>query len=94
MSDMNSIHAMLADPITDDEVNEPLTRPVEIVQNTQILFCTFPPANIDEMPNLELIQICSAGYSQLFGLKLVDRGIRACNAAGLSIRLLPSGTWP
>ncbi len=82
MSDMDGIHATLADPITANEAEEPLTRPAETVQNTKDVFCTFPPANIDKRPNLELIQICSAGYSQLFGLKLVDRGIRACNAAG------------
>ena len=75
---IDGIHATLADPITEDAI----TRPVEIVRDTQILFCMFPPTNIDEMPKLELIQLCSAGYSQLFDLSLAERGIRACNAAG------------
>ena len=34
------------------------------------------------MRRLRWIQISSAGYSQLFGLNLVERGIRATNARG------------
>ncbi len=35
------------------------------------------------MEKLKLIQISSSGYSQLFGLGLVEKGIRACNARGV-----------
>ena len=46
------------------------------------VFCTMPPNNFDAMRGLRWIQISSAGYSQLFGLNLVERGIRATNARG------------
>jgi phosphoglycerate dehydrogenase-like enzyme len=35
------------------------------------------------MRALKLIQLTSVGYSQLYGLGLVERGIRACNARGV-----------
>jgi phosphoglycerate dehydrogenase-like enzyme len=35
------------------------------------------------MRALEFVQICSSGYSQLLGLNLPERGVRAANAAGV-----------
>lgn len=49
----------------------------------EILFCSYPPKNHSEMKRLRLVQISSAGYSQLFGLNLPARGVRACNASGV-----------
>src|SRR5262249_52603728 len=57
--------------------------PPELLRHQQILFCTAPPRNLADMAALELIQICSVGYAQLYGLGLVERGIRACNARGV-----------
>ena len=57
--------------------------PSEVAKDTQILFCSLPPPNPSEMESLQLIQLTSSGYSQLFGLKLVEKGIRACNARGV-----------
>ncbi|MCX7705339.1 MAG: D-2-hydroxyacid dehydrogenase [bacterium] len=59
------------------------TYPRSRIEDVEILFCTFVPANFSDMKNLKLIQISSSGYSQLFGLGLVERGIRACNARGV-----------
>jgi phosphoglycerate dehydrogenase-like enzyme len=50
--------------------------------DAEALFCTFPPSNLAELKALRWIQIASTGYTQLFGLKLVERGIRATNARG------------
>ena len=47
-----------------------------------VLFCTVPPSNFHEMYKLRWIQITSAGYSQLYGLSLVEKGIRATNGLG------------
>jgi len=58
------------------------TLPSKIVRDAEILLCTFPPENFDEMHHLKLIQITSAGYQQLEGLNLVAKGIRACNGLG------------
>jgi phosphoglycerate dehydrogenase-like enzyme len=54
----------------------------ELIGDIEILFCTQPPENFGDMQAVKLIQIASAGYAQLFGLGLVERGIRACNGRG------------
>lgn len=56
--------------------------PLELISDVDVLLCTFPPENFEEMSELKLIQIASAGYSQLFGLNLEGKGIRACNGRG------------
>ena len=57
--------------------------PAKILCDIHLLFCTFPPENFSEMKSIELIQIPSAGYEQLYNLGLPGRGVRACNALGI-----------
>jgi phosphoglycerate dehydrogenase-like enzyme len=57
--------------------------PAELIRNVEILFCTHPPANFEDMKALKLIQIASAGYTQLMGLDLVEKCVRACNGRGV-----------
>lgn len=57
--------------------------PSDVARDTQFLVCTRAPTNLDEMEHLEVIQLISSGYAQLFGLPLSERGIRACNARGV-----------
>ena len=68
-------------------VEEPLEKsralPDSLIENSQVLFCTFPPENLSTMAGLKLIQISSAGYKQLIGLNLDKNNIRACNALGV-----------
>jgi phosphoglycerate dehydrogenase-like enzyme len=52
------------------------------IAGADVLFCNFPPANLADMRALKWIQIASTGYTQLFGLGLPERGIRATNARG------------
>jgi phosphoglycerate dehydrogenase-like enzyme len=66
---------------TPDERRRALS--AELIENIEILFCTQPPANFDDMKALKFVQIASAGYAQLFGLCLAEKGIRACNARGI-----------
>ena len=54
----------------------------DILSAADVVFCTMPPNNFAAMHRLRWIQISSAGYSQLFGLNLVERSIRATNARG------------
>jgi phosphoglycerate dehydrogenase-like enzyme len=72
--------------ISADQVETPEERarilPVESIRSADVLLCTFPPENFHEMKALKFIQIASAGYSQLFGLRLAEQGIRACNGRG------------
>ena len=57
--------------------------PSRLLAEAHVLFCTSPPTNLDEAKNLQWMQIASVGYSQLYGLNLPARGIRACNARGV-----------
>ncbi len=57
--------------------------PTDLIADVELLFCTRPPTNFVEMTNLRVVQIASSGYSQLFGLGLVERNVRACNARGV-----------
>ena len=52
------------------------------IGSVHLLFCTFPPRNLEDMHSLQFIQIASAGYGQLIHLGLDRRGIRACNGLG------------
>jgi phosphoglycerate dehydrogenase-like enzyme len=52
------------------------------IADADVLFCTFPPTNHAAMRNLKWIQIASTGYTQLHGLDLATRGVRATNARG------------
>ena len=54
----------------------------ELLAGAELLFCTYPPKDFDAMTKLRFVQIGSAGYSQLFGLNLAERGIRASNGRG------------
>ena len=56
--------------------------PAERIRDAEVLFCTFPPTNLPDMPALRWIQIASTGYSQLFRHALPTRGIRATNSRG------------
>ena len=68
-----------------DEPEEAEKRPLpsELLVDVDVLACTLPPTNADDLKSLQLVQIASAGYTQLFGLGLDERGVRACNAAGV-----------
>src|SRR5688572_25758528 len=52
------------------------------LRDVDALFCSFPPKNLADMKALRWVQIASAGYTQLFGLELAAKGIRATNALG------------
>jgi phosphoglycerate dehydrogenase-like enzyme len=66
---------------TPEEIKRPL--PKEQIIDCDVLFCTVPPENHEQMSRLKLIQISSAGYTQLVGQKFGERGIKACNALGV-----------
>lgn len=57
--------------------------PAELIKDCDVLFCTFPPSNHDQMQQLKMIQISSAGYTQLIGKGLAERKIQCCNALGV-----------
>ncbi len=52
------------------------------LRDVEALYCTFPPSNFADMRSVRWMQISSTGYSQLFGLDLPSRAIRATNARG------------
>ncbi len=67
----------------DPEKEEPPILPADMLKETEIFFTTFLPEDPQAMENLKLIQIGSAGYSQLLDARLPERGIRACNGSGI-----------
>ena len=70
---------------------KPRPLPIDLIADCEVLFCTYPPENHNEMQKLKLIQISSAGYSQLVGKGFEERNVRACNAAGESD--IPIAEW-
>lgn len=72
--------------VTVDVIAEPAEAKRELpaaqLAEVDALFCTFPPVNHTDAKMLRWIQVASAGYTQLFGLDLPARGIRATNARG------------
>lgn len=58
------------------------TVPDDLLAGCECLLCDVPPANLAAATRLRWIQLASAGYSQVIGLGLEDRGIRVTNALG------------
>src|SRR2546422_5692284 len=85
LQELQSIDGIHVDLLPPQEVS-PQARAADVAPDilsaADMLFCTVPPANFAAMRRLRWIQIASAGYSQLFELDLVERGIRATNARG------------
>jgi phosphoglycerate dehydrogenase-like enzyme len=52
------------------------------LREVEVLLCSLPPENFADLRSLRWIQLSSTGYSQLFGLDLPARGIRASNSRG------------
>ena len=74
-----------------DFAEEPRVIPKEVLKDKHYLFCLVPPVNVEDMDSLEFIQLSSAGYSQLYGLDLPEKGIRAANGQGVSD--VPIAEW-
>jgi phosphoglycerate dehydrogenase-like enzyme len=69
--------------VVETEEEEEGVFPEEQLRKVHCLFCCLPPKNFSDLQSLELIQLSSVGYSQLYGLDLVGRRVRACNARGV-----------
>jgi len=74
----------------DEEVGGIFIAP-ERARDVDVLFCVMPFANMEAFENLKLIQVSSAGYAQLQGLGLPEKGIRVCNGRGIFDT--PIGEW-
>jgi phosphoglycerate dehydrogenase-like enzyme len=57
--------------------------PADLVPGPEILLCKRPPANLDALTDLKLIQLSTVGYEHLRHLNLGERPLRVCNARGL-----------
>ena len=80
LTHLQSHPGIVVDLVTPEE--RPRELPPELLSEAEYLFCSFPPSNFDRLRKLRWIQLASAGYSQLFGLGMAERGIRATNARG------------
>ncbi len=66
-------------PWLDDEGQ---TMPSELMKGAEVLLCEMPPDNFDDFDRLKWIQLTSAGYSQVFDLPILEKGIRVTNGLG------------
>ncbi|TMV52811.1 D-2-hydroxyacid dehydrogenase [Paenibacillus mesophilus] len=66
-----------------DPREKPERLPDELAKKGNVLFCTFPPTNINDCTALRMIQISSVGYNQIVNIGLQERGVQACNAQGV-----------
>ncbi len=80
LAQLKSQPGMVVDLVTPEDLAHEL--PPELLVEAEYFFGTLPPANFSLMRKLRWMQVASAGYSQLFGLGFVERGIRATNARG------------
>ena len=58
------------------------TLPPSIMKGVDVLICEIPPENFDDFDQLKWVQLTSAGYSQIFDLPILERGIRVTNGLG------------
>ncbi len=65
--------------------------PEELLRDIRAMLCTFLPTNLDVMKQLQFVQLCSAGFTQVENLGLADRGVRVCNASGVND--VPIAEW-
>ena len=42
--------------------------PAELLNDVRAILCTYVPTNFAQMPSLELVQLCSAGFAQVENL--------------------------
>lgn len=82
---LEAVDGVKVTDVTDTSDSESLSRalPVDLLAKQDVLFCTFPPTNHKDLKQVRLIQVTSAGYSQLLDLDLSVRGVRACNGSGV-----------
>jgi hypothetical protein len=88
------LHSMPRVHIVPVEIPEerPRALPAELIRDVEILLCTHPPANFDDMKAVKLIQIASAGYTQLLGLGLVEKAFAPAMAEATSMFRFRNGT--
>lgn len=79
LKSLSGVNVKFVDP--PEERLRPL--PKKLIKNCDMLLCTFPPENHQEMLDLKYIQISSAGYKQLINQGFDTRNIKACNALGV-----------
>ncbi|MGB7160327.1 MAG: NAD(P)-dependent oxidoreductase, partial [Tepidisphaeraceae bacterium] len=65
--------------------------PESLLADVQATLCSFLPTNHAAMKSLKLVQLCSAGFSQVENLGLAARGVAVCNASGVND--VPIAEW-
>jgi len=79
LKSLPDVSVIVCDPVSE----EALERPKSIIKNIDLLFCSEPPKNLDDMTRLKWMQIASSGFEHLIPLNLPKRGILASNARGV-----------
>lgn len=79
LSAVGAVDARVADPISDQMIE----RPTELIRDVHVLFCSWPPANVDDMHDLQWMQLASSGFEHVKGYGFDKRGVRVTNARGV-----------
>ena len=77
--------------IAPGELDTARALPAELLRDVRAILCTYVPKNFEQMPSLELVQLCSAGFVQVENLGLADRGVTVCTASGVND--IPIAEW-
>lgn len=73
------------------DVGKLRTLPDAELRDAMAILCNALPTNHHAMANLELVQIASAGFKQVEGLGLSERGVDVCTASGVND--VPIAEW-
>ncbi|MEO6931508.1 MAG: hypothetical protein ABI151_07780, partial [Chitinophagaceae bacterium] len=65
LAELQNIPGVTVRLVEPSETSRPLAE--EVIAEVDVLFCTCPPSNHKIMRQLKMIQISSAGYTQLIG---------------------------
>lgn len=76
---LKDVIVKVCDPVSDEATK----RPKSLLEDVDLLFCSAPPKNLDDMKKLKWIQIASSGFEHLIPLNLPERGVLVSNARGV-----------
>lgn len=90
---VDALQQSLGTPVTlaTGDVGKPRALPESELRDAEAILCNTLPANHDAMTSLQMVQIASAGFKQVEGLGLSERGVSVCTASGVND--VPIAEW-
>lgn len=76
------VHVTILPPAKAHETSPRELDPAMLARQ-HVMLCDQLPANHQEMTQLKMLQLASAGYGQILKMGLPQRGVKSCNASGV-----------